>query len=75
MNVGYWQGTTPQTDRHKPALRPATATATVLICESRSAYAYHSHECHGLARCRSTISRVSTGSARSLGYKPCRICY
>ncbi len=59
----------------------ATSTAKnkneskVLICNSQSAYAYHSHECHGLNRCKASISSVSESQARSSGYRPCKICY
>ena len=49
--------------------------AQVLICQSRSAYAYHSYECRGLNRCRSEVSRVSVSEARNFGYVPCKICY
>ena len=47
----------------------------VLICNSRSAYAYHSHQCHGLKRCRSDIYEVTVSEAIQRGYSPCKICY
>ncbi|WP_143092803.1 hypothetical protein [Arsenicibacter rosenii] len=60
--------------RKKPK-RAEPAVSYVLICESRSAYAYHGHMCHGLNRCRSAVSRVSRAQAAGSGYLPCRICY
>lgn len=59
---------------HK-AKRPAARVAYVAICESRSAYAYHSGMCRGLARCTHGVSQVSVAQARSAGYVPCKICY
>lgn len=50
-------------------------TVNVLICNSSSAYAYHSYECRGLSRCRSDISRVTKNEAQSMGRTPCKICY
>lgn len=49
--------------------------ATVLICNSSSAYAYHSYECSGINRCKSTISKVSISEATRKEYRPCKICY
>ncbi|TSD66352.1 hypothetical protein FFF34_002825 [Inquilinus sp. KBS0705] len=47
----------------------------VLICNSSSAYAYHSYECRGLSRCTHEISKVTKKQAIKLGYRACRICY
>ncbi len=48
----------------------------VYICNSGSAYAYHSSNgCHGLGRCRHTISRVTLSEAKNEGYRACKICY
>ncbi|PKN16506.1 MAG: hypothetical protein CVU66_00720 [Deltaproteobacteria bacterium HGW-Deltaproteobacteria-23] len=47
----------------------------VLICNSSRAYAYHSHECRGLARCKAGISKVALSEAKRRGYSPCKICY
>jgi len=58
-----------------PTPSSRTPTATVLICESKSAYAYHAYECSGLRRCRHTISKVSLADAKNAGYKPCKICH
>lgn len=48
---------------------------SVYICQSRSAYAYHSHICRGLARCTHGITKVTKAYAIKMGYKPCKICY
>ncbi len=50
-------------------------TVYVLICNSSSAYAYHSYECRGLSRCRSSVSKVTRSEAESVGRAPCKICY
>lgn len=50
-------------------------TKKVIICNSSSAYAYHSYECRGLARCRSSVSWVTVSEAESMGRVPCKICY
>ncbi len=47
----------------------------VLICNSSSAYAYHSYYCRGLNRCKSGTSKVSVSEAQNMGYRPCKICY
>lgn len=81
--IGLWlvtatsfasQRPTPRSTYQKYPRKTPTV-ASVLICGSRSAYAYHSSECHGLNRCRSGISRVSISDARAMGYQPCKICY
>jgi uncharacterized protein YgiM (DUF1202 family) len=53
----------------------AVNETSVLICNSNSAYAYHKYQCRGLSRCRHTVSKVSVGEAKRLGYVPCKICY
>lgn len=47
----------------------------VLICNSRSAYAYHAYQCRGLTRCAHGISKVTRAQAIHMGYKACKICY
>lgn len=47
----------------------------VLICNSKSAYAYHSHYCSGLSRCKSSVSKVKKSEAEAMGYVPCKKCY
>lgn len=81
--IGLWLFTTTSFTSQRPAPRStyqkhprkAPAVASVLVCGSRSAYAYHSYECHGLNRCQSGVSRVSVSEARAMGYQPCKICY
>lgn len=51
------------------------ASDTVLICKSKSAYAYHSHQCQGLKRCKSGIGSLTKKEAVNAGYKPCGFCY
>jgi hypothetical protein len=54
---------------------PKPAVDSVYICQSKSAYAYHSHECRGLARCTHGIVKVSKAQAIKMGYRACKICY
>ncbi len=49
--------------------------STVFVCNSKSSYAYHSHQCRGLKRCKSGISKVSKSQAQNSGYRACKICY
>jgi len=56
-----------------PQFKPSVDS--VYICQSRSAYAYHSHICRGLARCTHGIVRITRAQAIKMGYKPCKICY
>ena len=51
------------------------AVDSVYICQSKSAYAYHSHICRGLARCTHRVIKITKEQAIKLGYKPCKICY
>lgn len=61
--------------RKHVAKSPAPRAVYVAICQSRSAYAYHSGMCRGLARCTHGVSRVTVAQARNSGYVPCKICY
>ncbi len=64
------------TGRHRYRGRQiAPQIAYVSICESRSAYAYHSGMCRGLARCTHGVNKMSIPQARNAGYMPCKICY
>lgn len=66
----------PAAPAQKEMARPVQKKeAMVLICVSRSAYAYHSHRCYGLNRCTHTISKVSLTQAKNSGYRACKICY
>lgn len=47
----------------------------VLICNSSTAYAYHSHRCSGLSNCTHSISEILKSEASSLGRSPCKTCY
>lgn len=66
-----------QTVHHKQKSKRKTVRteAKVYICNSSSAYAYHSGYCRGLNRCTHSVSRVSISEARNMGYVPCKICY
>ena len=48
---------------------------TVLICNSQNAYAYHSHKCSGLQRCKSEIVNIKVSEAKKRGKSACKICY
>jgi hypothetical protein len=48
---------------------------TVLICNSQNAYAYHSHKCSGLQRCKSEILNIKVSEAKKRGKSACKICY
>jgi hypothetical protein len=47
----------------------------VIICNSPNAYAYHSRECSGLARCVHSTSRMSKSAAIDKGRTACKICW
>lgn len=49
--------------------------ATVLICASRNSYAYHSHRCSGLSRCKASIKTLTKTQAENQGRRPCKFCY
>jgi hypothetical protein len=53
----------------------AQKTDSVYICQSKSAYAYHSYQCKGLARCTHTIVKMTRAQAVKFGYKAYKICY
>lgn len=50
-------------------------TGRVIICNSRSSYAYHARLCRGLKKCRAGTRTISMKEARNGGYKPCGNCY
>jgi hypothetical protein len=50
-------------------------TAKVLICNSSTAYAYHSHYCSGLNRCTHSVSKVKVSEAVKLERTACKVCY
>ncbi len=48
----------------------------VLICNSKSSYAYHNKYCRGLKQCKSDVREVSVEQAKKMGKgKPCGYCY
>jgi hypothetical protein len=49
--------------------------STVLICNSPNAYAYHSHKCSGLQRCKSNVLSIKLSEAKKAGRSACKICY
>lgn len=62
--------------KQKQTKRQARKEASVYICNSKSAYAYHADAyCRGLNRCRHGISKVSASDAVNNGYRACKICY
>ena len=74
LPVDAQTGTSRYHQKHRP-IRPAPRVAYVAICESPSAYAYHSRVCRGLARCTHGVSQVTVVKALKVGYVPCKICY
>lgn len=54
----------------------STNKKTVYICNSKNAKAYHSKaNCRGLNRCKYEPEAVTKAEAKSLGLRPCKICY
>ena len=49
--------------------------ATVMICQSKGAKVYHSHECRGLANCNYQVLKISKLKAIKMGRKACKNCY
>lgn len=47
----------------------------LLICGTRSSYAYHSNQCSQLNRCKSGIYKVTQEKAIEMGKFSCKICY
>ena len=60
---------------HAAAIQQQAKTEKVIVCNSKSAYAYHSHECSGLSRCTHGTSTITKSEAVERGYRPCKICY
>jgi hypothetical protein len=56
-------------------LKEDSPKTEVLICNSKTAYAYHNHECRGLLECTHSVSSVTLEEAISLNKKPCKYCY
>ena len=68
--------TTPSCTQ-SPAAKEIGKTDSVWICNSTTAYAYHSSSsCRGLNRCTHGIVKVSASDAvNKMGRVPCKICY
>lgn len=60
---------------HKHERKEVTKQDSVLICNSKNAYAFHSHYCSGLSRCKAGVSKVTKSEAESRGRQACKICY
>lgn len=59
-----------------PLIRNSKArTDSVYICLSKSAYAYHSHMCRGLANCSHKIIKISKAEAIRMNKRACKNCY
>lgn len=56
-------------------LKENTPKTEVLICNSKTAYAYHTHECRGLLECTHSVSTITLEEAKLLNRKPCKNCY
>ena len=70
-------------DTTKTTIKPKQETtkpepkkeATVLICNSKSSYAYHKYRCRGLNNCKSGVLTVTLSKAKEMGRTPCKNCY
>ncbi len=67
-------------DTAREVLQPEQSPAgqesqEVLICKSKSAYAYHARICRGLKRCKAGTAVLSQEEAQEAGYRPCKYCY
>jgi hypothetical protein len=69
-------GFTPQQPNSKEVNKVKKETY-VYICDSKTAYAFHSsNNCHGLNRCTHGILKVTKSDAvNKYGRVPCKICY
>ena len=58
------------------ALLSVKNTATVFICDSEGAVAYHSRiKCRGLQHCKSDILEVKPEVAFKRNLRACKLCY
>lgn len=64
-----------KTDASSKSLADFTPETYVLICQSKTAKAYHSHNCKGLDRCTHEIVKVTLEEAQQMGRTPCGFCY
>jgi hypothetical protein len=58
-----------------PAAVNKSHSDIVLICQSKDAKVYHSHECSGLAHCTHQVVKISKSEAIKMGRRACRNCY
>jgi len=78
VKIGNWKGYVAQ--KYLITSKPLTGVAAindplVLICNSKSAYAYHSHYCNGLNKCTHSISKIKISEAKNLNRSACKFCY
>ena len=62
-------------DTAREVSQPEQESQKVLICKSKSAYAYHAGTCRGLKRCKAGTAVLSREEALEAGYRPCKYCY
>ena len=63
--------------KSRAAIEKPTKEVVVFLCDSETAYAYHSSSgCSGLNRCKHEIIKVTKSDAvNQYGRRPCKICY
>ena len=55
--------------------KPKDAKATVYVCDSKTAKAYHSSKtCTGLTKCSGTVKEMAKADAEKAGKTPCKMC-
>jgi len=58
------------------SLSLGSADPKVMICRSKTSYAYHNSLCRGLKACTHKVETVTLSEAKQLGKgKPCGWCY
>ncbi|MFZ1678383.1 MAG: hypothetical protein WBP41_16155 [Saprospiraceae bacterium] len=57
------------------ALNENSSKTEVLICNSKTAYAYHNHQCRGLLECTHSVSTITLEEAKLMNRTPCKNCY
>jgi hypothetical protein len=56
-------------------LNSSSIRDSVMICKSKSAFAYHLDYCTGLKRCKAKVVKMTLADAKLGGYKACGFCY
>ena len=64
-----------KTESSSKSLASVKPETYVLICQSKTAKAYHSHNCRGLGKCTHEIVKVTLEEAQQMGRTPCGFCY